>query len=162
VWLTCDGEPLGFFEFADEPREDAAATVADLEAMGLPVSILSGDRREAVALLAEKLGVQDYASNLLPEHKVTAIRDLGKAMMVGDGINDAPALRAAHVSMAPASAADIGRSAADFVFTGEKLAAVPFVIQTAKRAQLSCGRTLHCDRLQRHRGTAGVSGQVRR
>ncbi len=134
VWLTRDGHPVAFFEFADEPRADAAETIADLEAAGLPVRILSGDRREAVAALAAKVGVTDFASDLLPEHKVAAIRELGKVMMVGDGINDAPALRAAHVSMAPSSAADIGRSAADFVFTGGKLAAVPLVIRTARRA----------------------------
>ncbi|MHB1110294.1 MAG: heavy metal translocating P-type ATPase, partial [Devosia sp.] len=134
VWLTRDGQPLGYFEFADEPRADAAEAVSDLEAMGLPVCVLSGDRREAVAILAGKVGIRDFESNLLPEHKVAAVRELGKVLMVGDGINDAPALRAAHVSMAPASAADIGRSAADFVFTSNRLAAVAFVIDTARRA----------------------------
>ena len=134
VWLTRDGQPLGSFEFADEPRADAAQTVAELEAAGISVCILSGDRREAVAALAGQIGIRQFESNLLPEHKVATIKDLGRVMMVGDGINDAPALRAAHVSMAPSSAADIGRSAADFVFTGERLAAVPLVIKTARRA----------------------------
>ncbi|HEY0920939.1 heavy metal translocating P-type ATPase [Devosia sp.] len=134
VWISRDGQPMGYFEFADEPRADAAAAIAALETAGLPVSILSGDRRETVAALAARLGVADFEAGLLPEDKVAAIHRRGRVMMVGDGINDAPALRAAHVSMAPSTAADIGRSAADFVFTGEKLAAVPFVLGTARRA----------------------------
>ena len=134
VWITRDGQPMGCFEFADEPRADAAATIAALKSAGLPVRMLSGDRRGAVATVAGKVGIAAFDAGLLPEDKVAVIRGLGKVMMVGDGINDAPALRAAHVSMAPSSAADIGRSAADFVFTGDKLAAVPFVINTAKRA----------------------------
>src|SRR5690606_9581128 len=73
-------------------------------------------------------------AELLPADKVAALAAMDHPMMVGDGINDAPALRAAHVSMAPATATDIGRSAADFVFTGGALSAVPYVIETARRS----------------------------
>ncbi|MEQ1901478.1 MAG: cation-translocating P-type ATPase [Devosia sp.] len=134
VWLTRDGEPLAWFRFADIPRDDANTAIASLKKLGLRISLISGDRSDAVAALASEVGIADYSAGLLPADKVAAVGGLGNAMMVGDGINDAPALRAAHVSMAPASAADIGRSAADFVFTGEQLAAVPFVIRTARQA----------------------------
>jgi Cu2+-exporting ATPase len=97
------------------------------------VRLLSGDRPEAVNAVAAAVGIAEAKSSLRPEQKVAAVSD-GRTLMVGDGINDAPALRAAYVSMAPSSAADIGRSAADFVFTGNDLGAVPFVISTARRA----------------------------
>ena len=73
----------------------------------------------------------------VPSDKVEAVRSeqrLHPTIMVGDGINDAPALRAAFVSVAPSSAADIGRAAADFVFTGDRLDAVPFIVGIARRA----------------------------
>lgn len=88
--------------------------------------------------VAAELRVEDARSGLKPEdklHYLTAIAATGeRALMVGDGINDAPALAAAHVSMAPSSAADIGRNAADFIYTGTGLAAVTFAILLARRA----------------------------
>jgi P-type Cu2+ transporter len=133
VWLSRNGLALAVFRFEDEIRPDAVTSIAELKTMGLPLRLLSGDRPEPVRHVAEAVGILDARARLLPENKLELVGE-GRTMMVGDGINDAPALRAAHVSMAPASAADIGRAAADFVFTGERLSAVPFVIDTARRA----------------------------
>ena len=133
VWLSRDGEAKGVYRFDDELRSDAPQTVRELGEMNLPVRLLSGDRALVVERVARAAGIADAHGGLLPEQKVTAVSE-GHTMMVGDGVNDAPALRAAYVSMAPSTAADIGRNAADFVFTGEGLGAIPFVIGTAKRA----------------------------
>ncbi len=114
---------------AERPGEACAS----LPQMDLPSRLLSGDMPGPVAAVAAAVGIGTASGALRPEQKVAAVSE-GLTMMVGDGINDAPALRAAHVSMAPTSAADIGRSAADFVFSGEDLGAVPFVIGTARRA----------------------------
>lgn len=134
AWLTRDGVPQASFRFADAMRGDAAEAIETLTDLGLKVSLLSGDHTAAVAAMAASAGITDFRANLLPEDKVAAIERMNRVLMVGDGINDAPALRAAHASMAPATAADIGRSAADFVFTGGELATVPFIIETARRA----------------------------
>jgi len=133
VWLTANGAVRAWYRFNDLPRPTARASVAELERMGLPARLISGDRQGPVDAIATVVGIGAATGGLRPEQKVEAVAD-GHTMMVGDGINDAPALRAAYVSMAPTSAADIGRSAADFVFSGEDLGAVPFVIRTAKRA----------------------------
>ena len=133
VWLSRDGVAKAVYRFDDELRSDAPQTVRELSAMGLPVRLLSGDRALVVERVARAAGIAEAEGGLRPEDKVAAVSD-GHTMMVGAGVNDAPALRAAYVSMAPSTAADIGRNAADFVFTGEGLGAVPFVIGTAKRA----------------------------
>ncbi len=80
------------------------------------------------------MGITEARGDLLPEQKLADISATDGTLMVGDGVNDAPAMRAATVSIAPSSAADIGRSAADFVFTGQALGAVPFVVRIARRA----------------------------
>jgi Cu2+-exporting ATPase len=133
VWLSRAGDVQAVYRFHDELRSDAARTVRELETMDLPVRLLSGDREAVVAATARQVGIAEARAGLRPEDKVAAVA-AGQTMMVGDGVNDAPALRAAYVSMAPSTAADIGRTAADFVFTGNGLSAVPFVIATARRA----------------------------
>ncbi|RYE09223.1 MAG: cadmium-translocating P-type ATPase [Hyphomicrobiales bacterium] len=133
VWLTRDGETMGHFTFEDSVRPEARQTIAALEAMHLPVRLLSGDAAPAVLAAASDAGIANARASLTPEDKLADV-GAGRTLMVGDGINDAPALRAAYASMAPSSAADIGRSAADFVFTGNDLGAVPFVVATARGA----------------------------
>jgi Cu2+-exporting ATPase len=133
VWLSDEGQRAGRFRLADSLREDAKATVATLCAMGLPVRLLSGDASGPVLTAGAEAGIRESSAGLRPEDKVANVAR-GRTMMVGDGINDAPALRAAHVSMAPTTAADVGRAAADFVFNARRLDSVPFTIATARRA----------------------------
>ena len=111
------------FHFEDQLRPDAAATVAELKDMGLGVHLLSGDREAAVIRVAEAVGIDNAVWRASPQTKLAYVDALTKAgrhvLMVGDGINDAPALAAGYTSMAPSSASDIGRTAAETVWMGD-------------------------------------------
>ncbi|WP_337998167.1 heavy metal translocating P-type ATPase metal-binding domain-containing protein [Oleispirillum naphthae] len=126
------------FAFTQELRPDAAAAVAALRAMGIAVSILSGDREAAVEGAARQAGISDWRAACRPADKVArlaALRAEGRHVaMVGDGLNDAPALAAAEVSLSPASAADLAQTAADVVFQGGRLSPVAEAIGVARRA----------------------------
>jgi len=136
--LSRDGALVARFAFTETLRPQARAAVDALRANALAIMLLSGDRSEAVQPIAGRLGIGDVSAGLLPAGKVERLAALAtegrKVLMVGDGLNDAPALAAAHASMAPASAADIGRNAADFVFLHEGLDAVPTAIAVARAA----------------------------
>jgi len=120
-------------------RPDAVETVAALRARGLDLVILSGDRPEAVRPIAARLGISDWRGGLKPAEKIAAIEALKRegrhVLMVGDGLNDAPALAAAHVSLSPISAADITQAQADAVFLGERLGPVVDAVTVAQRAR---------------------------
>jgi Cu2+-exporting ATPase len=120
-------------------RDDAADVVAHMRSLGLELIILSGDRPEAVAPVAAMLGIADWRGGLNPAEKIAAIDELKargrRALMVGDGLNDAPALAAAHVSLSPISAADLTQAQADAVFLGERLGPVRDTIVIARRAR---------------------------
>ena len=126
------------FDHCEELRSGSIATIAELDNQGFEFEILSGDSPNAVKTIADKLSIDDITYDQRPADKVFRISELKKlgkkVLMVGDGLNDSPALAAAHVSIAPANASDIARSAADFVFTRESLTAVPFAMQIAKRS----------------------------
>jgi len=137
VWLSHDGKAVAGFSFVDKARPEAKKTVQLLKNENLKVTLLSGDREQAVQVLANEIGIEDAKSQLTPKDKLEDLQEFAKngdkVLMVGDGLNDAPALRAALVSMAPSSAADIGRNAADFVYTHNTLDAIPFAFHIAKR-----------------------------
>src|SRR5947209_4067328 len=120
-------------------RPDAIETVAALRARGLDLVILSGDRSDAVAPIAARLGIADWRGGLKPAKKIAAIEEMKaqgrRVLMVGDGLNDAPALAAAHVSLSPISAADVTQAHADAVFLGERLSPVFDSIVVARRAR---------------------------
>ena len=139
LWLSRPGQPPLRFGFADAPREDAAETVARLHGLGLRVLLLSGDRAAAVEPVARALGIEEARAQCRPADKVAALEDLARegraVVMVGDGLNDAPALAAALVSVSPSSAADISQNAADAVFQGEQLAPVADLLVMARRSE---------------------------
>ena len=128
--------PLRRLGFHDGLRPDAAPALAKLAALGLPVQMISGDRAAAVAAVAAPLGLAAQ-SEMQPGDKLARIATLQaqghRVLMVGDGLNDGPALKAASVSMAPASASDVGKTAADLVFMGDRLMPVAQAVQAARR-----------------------------
>jgi Cu2+-exporting ATPase len=137
-WLSRDGVAVGRFDVSDTLREGAAAAVTTLKGMGLSVELLSGDAEEETRRVAKLTGIGQMAGRQRPEDKVSRLETLRRegrrVLMVGDGINDAPALGAAHVSMAPSTAADVGRSAADLVFLGSSVRSVPDAISVARKS----------------------------
>ncbi len=136
--LSKNGEAIAAFSFEDALRPGALELVHFLHEAGVSVGIVSGDSHAAVSSVARQLAIEEFSAELLPSEKVDAIRALSvadrKVLMIGDGLNDGPALAAAHVSIAPSSATDIGRSASDFVFLGHSLLAVKEIMQTGSRA----------------------------
>ncbi len=136
--LSRDGEIVASFAFVDQTRPNAALSVNSLLTNSYQVRLLSGDRPAIVAALADRLGIKGQGG-LLPATKLDHIEALTAenhhVLMVGDGINDTPAMARAHVSMAPSSAVDIGRAAADFVFLRNDLSAVPQALTIAREAQ---------------------------
>lgn len=138
LWLHKENEKPVRFIFADEVRGDAKAVIYQLRSQGLTISLLSGDRQQAVARVAETLGITDFSAHMTPTEKHKVVENLQKqgrhVLMVGDGLNDAAALAVADVSMSPSSALDITQNAADIVFQGEKLAPVLEAINLCKRA----------------------------
>jgi Cu2+-exporting ATPase len=133
--LRIGGEALTI-TFTDPLRADAAATLAALRAEGITASILSGDRAAPVAAAAQALGLEAQAE-ASPQAKLAALEALKSAghrpLMVGDGLNDGPALAAAHASIAPGTAADASQQAADAVFIGEALMPVALAVRVARK-----------------------------
>lgn len=134
-----EGGPAKGFELRETLRDGARTTLAALTDAGFAPELASGDRGPRVASLADRLRIARWRAGLRPQDKIARIRELQgeghKVLMVGDGLNDAPSLAAGNASMAPASASDAGRMAADFVFTHESLSAVTEALATARKAR---------------------------
>jgi Cu2+-exporting ATPase len=139
LWLTQPGRAPQRFTFADPLRDDAREVVAGLEARSLEVQLLSGDRETTAAEAAAALGIETWRAGCSPADKVVHLEGLAsagrKVLMVGDGLNDAPALTAASVSLSPTSAVDISQTAADAVFQGDHLAPIREILEVAGRTQ---------------------------
>jgi len=138
MWLAVEGETPLRLEFADRPRADAQAVIQDLKRQGYRLALLSGDRAGTVARIAAELGIEDWRARCLPGDKVAELEARAKAgakvLMVGDGLNDAPALAAGFVSMSPGTAAAVSQTAADLLFQGRRLGPVAFSLATARLA----------------------------
>ncbi|MBR0811198.1 cation-translocating P-type ATPase [Bradyrhizobium diazoefficiens] len=119
-------------------RPDAQTVIAALKARNIGIEILSGDREQAVKAAAHALDIPEWRAGVTPADKIARIEELkrrgAKVLMVGDGMNDAPSLAAAHVSMSPISAAHLSQATADLVFLGRPLAPVVAAIDASRKA----------------------------
>ena len=119
MFVAIDGQLVGILAVADEMKSSSLKAVQELQSMGLEVIMLTGDREETAKAIAQKAGIQKVIAGVLPDGKATAIKDLQEAgrklAMVGDGINDAPALVQADVGIAIGSGADVAIESADVV-----------------------------------------------
>lgn len=141
VRVERDGALVGTLVLADRPRADAAETAAGLTALtGTSPVLLTGDNPRAAAQVATATGITDVRASLLPEDKVTAVRELQRAgrkvLFVGDGVNDAPALAAAHAGVAMGRAgSDLALETADAVVVRDELVAIPAVVRLSRAAR---------------------------
>lgn len=128
------GRPLGLIAMRDEPRSDAAAAIGQLAAMGLGSTMLTGDNPRTAAAIAKGLRL-DFRASMMPEDKLTAIRAMnrdGRVMMIGDGINDAPALKEAHVGIAMGSGTDVALETADGAILRDRVTDAPALIRLSR------------------------------
>ncbi len=139
LWLGDGTTGVARFTIADTVRPDAAQAIAALRALGLTPRILSGDGAATVASVAQAVGVAKFQARQSPEDKLAAVRALQadghRVLMLGDGINDAPVLAGANVSMAMADGAPLAHRSADLVLTGSSLMRVPQAVALARRSQ---------------------------
>ncbi len=139
VWLGDGQNAYARFELADRPRSDAKEAIAALRQQGLRVEVLSGDAPAAVEATARALGIERWSARATPESKLARLRELQaqghRVLMLGDGINDAPVLGGADVSIALSCGAPMAHRAADIVLAGERLMRLPQVLQLARRTR---------------------------
>jgi Cu+-exporting ATPase len=141
VWVALDGRPAALLALSDALHPEARPAVTSLRQLGVRVRILSGDRRPAVQHVAGQLGIGTWEAELSPERKLHRVRELsgtGRIAMVGDGVNDAPALAAADVGIAIGTGADVAREAADICLVGHS----PRLIAEAIRISRASARIM--------------------
>ena len=128
---------LATFELHEDVRADACATVQALKAQGISVQLLSGDGTEAVARVASAVGIDNFRGACSPQDKLAFLKSAqergGRVAVVGDGLNDGPALAGAHVSFSFGQAVPLAQAQSDFVILGEQLTTVVATVQLARR-----------------------------
>ena len=139
------GKLLGLIAVADRIKADSPAAVKQLQDLGLRVVMLTGDNEQTARAIAKQAGVAEVIAGVLPDGKEAAVRDLqkqGRVAMVGDGINDAPALTRADVGIAIGAGADVALDAADVVLVKSRLSDVPAAIRLSRATLRSIHQNL--------------------
>ncbi len=137
VAVSRDGEPLGVIALGDQIRPEARGAVEEMKRQGITPVLLTGDNRRAAQRVGRELGIEDVRAEVLPKDKAETIRDLqrhGRVAMVGDGVNDAPALTQADVGIAMGSGTDVAIESADVVIVGNRLDAVLLARDIGRRS----------------------------
>ncbi len=136
LFFARDGKLMGIIAVADVIKEDSAQAIRDLKDLGLKVVMLTGDNERTARAIGAKAGVDDVIAGVLPDGKEEEIRrlqEIGKIIMVGDGINDAPALTRADIGVAIGAGADVAIDAADVVLVKSRLSDVPAAIRLSRK-----------------------------
>lgn len=138
ISLSENGKELSKFKFSDILREDAKSVIDQLKKLDIKPMLVSGDSKKEVEKISKLAGIKDYIYSALPNEKAEEIEKIKSSgntvLMVGDGLNDAPALACADVSMSPSTAIDITQNSADIVFQGQKLEPIITCIKLAKKS----------------------------
>ena len=135
LYFAKDDTLLGMIAVADTMKEDSADAVSQMQKMGLRVVMLTGDNEKTANAIGREAGVDEVIAGVLPDEKEAVIRKLkenGKVAMVGDGINDAPALTQADIGIAIGAGTDVAMDAADVVLMKSKLSDVPAAIRLSR------------------------------
>jgi Cu2+-exporting ATPase len=140
-YIAIDGHQIGLIAVEDRLRPDAKALISELKAEGLQLTLLSGDRQQAAEAIAQRLGGMDVIAEVLPEEKDQVVQQLQeqgrRVAMVGDGVNDAPALVRADVGIAMGSGTDVSIASADIVLMSSQLERVKLAIGLSRRTLLT-------------------------
>ena len=135
LFFTCDGELCGIIAVADIIKEDSPQAIKEMQNMGIHVVMLTGDNERTAKAIGAKVGVDEVIAGVLPDGKESVIRELkkkGNVIMVGDGVNDAPALTSADIGIAIGAGADVAIDAADVVLMKSRLSDVPAAIRLSR------------------------------
>jgi heavy metal translocating P-type ATPase len=139
VFVARNGQLLGAVVIADTLRSEAAQAIRAIQSMGIKTILLTGDAQAVASVIAKQLGISEFAADLLPEDKRQRVKDLvdqGRTVaMVGDGINDAPALIESHVGVSMGSGTDVARESADVVLLGNDLVKFAETLAIARRTR---------------------------
>ncbi len=136
IYFTEDGKLLGYILIRDEIRDDSILAIKELLKLGIDVVMLTGDNEDTAAEVAKIVGIEKVYSSILPGDKekiVNSLKKDGKVIMVGDGINDAPALTSADIGIAIGRGTDVAIESADIVLTGSKLSDVAEAIKLSRK-----------------------------
>ena len=147
VLLTLDGRAIAGFALEDQVRSDAASALAELHGIGCHTRLLSGDAAARVAAVAQRLGIAQWSADQQPAAKIDVLEQVqsssGPALMVGDGVNDAPVLGRAAVSAAMGQGADLAKAHADLILLGSRLSAIPDAMRLVRRTMATIRQNIH-------------------